>query len=94
MFWVAVVQYVSGKPVNEDSVHKMKDAIKEGTTRAFSSLKPVTKVPGAIFGPGQLHNIANIFESLNCHFVLVDVEPAVRMNGIEGLSFMRTVSSL
>jgi len=61
--------------VNEDPVRKLKDTIKDGTARAFSSLKPVTKVPGAIFGPGRLHNIAYLLEPLNYHFILVDVEP-------------------
>lgn len=53
-FWTPAVQFVNGKTVNDDPVRKVKDTIKEGTARTLSSIKPVTKVPGAIFGPGKL----------------------------------------
>lgn len=51
--WAAAVQY-------EDPVYKLKDTIKEGTARPISSLKPVTKVPGVIFGTGQLYDSAQL----------------------------------
>lgn len=56
------VQFVNGKTVNDDPVRKVKDTIKEGTARTLSSIKPVTKVPGAIFGPESTntkHNESN-----------------------------------
>ena len=56
--WAAAVQY-------EDPIHKLKDSVREGTARVISSIKPVTKVPGIIFGTGQLYNIAQPFGPLN-----------------------------